>query len=50
MGGKEANKIFKGLKFVTKVDLLTDPNNPGQTINVQEKDTDYDTLVEKYTE
>ena len=50
MGGKEANKIFKALKFVTKVDLLPDPNNPGQTINVQEKDTDYDTLVEKYTE
>ena len=47
MGGKKANKIFKTLKFgVIKV---PDPNNAGQTIDKAEKDTDYDTVVNKFT-
>ena len=51
MGGKQANKIFKTLKFgVIKV---PDPNNAAQTIDKAEnsqKNTDYDTVVNKDTQ
>ncbi|XP_014676826.1 PREDICTED: uncharacterized protein K02A2.6-like [Priapulus caudatus] len=48
MGGKQANKIFKTLKFVSHD--VPDPENPSATIREEEKDTDYDTVVKKFTQ
>ena len=48
MGGKEANKIFKTFKFEMKT--IPDPADRTKTIQFQEKDTDYDTLVQKFTD
>ena len=48
MGGKQANKIFKTLKFETKE--VEDPDDPSKTVTMEEKDTDYDVLVRKFTD
>lgn len=45
--GKKANQIFKTLKFVVRE--VPDPNDNTKTVQLQEKDTDYDTVVEKLT-
>lgn len=46
MGGRQASKIFKSLRFVTRE--VPDPADAARTIQVQESDTDYDTVVQKF--
>ena len=47
MGGKQANKIFKTLKF--RAVEVEDPKDPAIKKTVQENDTDYEVLVRKFT-
>ena len=48
MGGRQANKSFITLKFEMKT--MPDPRDRQKVVHVKEKDTDYDTLVQKLTE
>ena len=48
MGGKQASKIFKNLRFVERE--VPDPDHAGQTVTVRESNTDYDTVVQKFTD
>ena len=48
MDSRQAGKIFATFRFNTIEQ--PDPDDPTKTVQVQEKDTDYDCLVRKFTE